>query len=85
MIGVVVEVVGPVRPRGRGKAWERCQAERNPKISDLFARRGQPVPEGTLHRFCTEELGHGRKNSTVPVVDGEPSGEVQVDFGRSAI
>lgn len=32
--------------------------------------------------FCADELGHGSKKSTVPVVHGEPGGEVQVDLGR---
>jgi hypothetical protein len=90
----VVEAVRPARPRGRGAAWERCEAERDRikawldagvpvvKIVDLLARRGVVVPERTLHRFCAEELGHGKAKSTVRVADGEPGGEVQVDFGR---
>jgi hypothetical protein len=94
LLGAVVEAVRPARPRGRGQAWERCRAERERikawldagvpvvKIVDLLARRGVVVPERTLHRFCAEVLGHGRKNATVPVVDGAPGEEVQVDFGR---
>jgi hypothetical protein len=84
LLGVVVEAVRPARPRGRGAAWERCEAERDRikawldadvpvvKIGDLLARRGVVVPERTLHRFCAEELGHGKANTTVRVADGEP-------------
>jgi transposase len=95
LVGAVVEAVRPARPRGRGAAWERCAAERDRikawldddvpvvKIVDLLARRGVVVPERTLHRFCAEELGHRKHNkSTVRVNDGEPAGELQVDFGR---
>ena len=94
LIGAVVEAVRPSRPRGHGDAWQRCLAERDRikawldadvpvvKIVDLLTRRGVIVPERTLHRFCAEELGHRRRRTTVPVVDGEPGGEVQVDFGR---
>jgi transposase len=94
LVGVVVEAARPARPRGRGEAWERCDAERDRikawldadvpvvKIVDLLARRGVVVPERTLHRFCAGELGHGRAKTTVRVADGEPGGEVQVDFGR---
>lgn len=94
LLGAVVEAVRPARPRGRGAAWERCQAERDcikgwldddvpvVKIVDLLARRGVVVPERTLHRFCAEELGHRKHKTTVRVADGEPGGELQVDFGR---
>lgn len=94
LIGAVVEAVRPARPHGRGEAWQRCNAERERimawldkgvpvvKIADLLARRGVGVPERTLHRFCAEELGYRRQESTVPVADGEPGGELQVDFGR---
>lgn len=94
LVGVVVEAVRPARPRGRGAAWERCAAERDRikawlddgvpvvKIADLLARRGVVVPERTLHRFCADELGYRKQHTTVRVDDGEPGGEVQVDFGR---
>jgi transposase len=94
LLGAVVEAVRPARPRGHGEAWERCQAERDRikawlddgvpvvKIGELLARRGVVVPERTLHRFCAEELGHRKRKTTVRVNDGEPGGEVQVDFGR---
>jgi transposase len=94
LIGAVVEAVRPTRPRGRGVAWERCEAERDRikawldggvpavKVGELLARRGVVVPERTLHRFCSEVLGHRRQATTVRVADGEPGAEVQVDFAR---
>jgi transposase len=97
LIGAVAEAVRPARPRGRGQAWERCEAQRSQiktwldqgvavvKVRDLLARRGVRVPERTLHRFCAEELGHRRPESTVRVADGEPGREVQVDFGRMGL
>jgi transposase len=94
LLGAVIEAVRPSRPRGRGQAWERCQGERDRikewlddgvpvvKIADLLARRGKAVPERTLHRFCAEELGYRKQRATVRVNDGEPGGELQMDFGR---
>lgn len=95
-IGAVVEAVRPDRPNRHGGAWELLCA--NPdrivewvgkgltvvKIGDLLARQGTVVPQRTLHRYCTERTdyrGH-RDGGTVPVVDGEPSVECQIDFGR---
>jgi transposase len=94
LIGAVVEAVRPARPRGHGAAWERCEAERDQiagwlddgltvvKVHELLERRGVKVPERTLHRFCSEELGYRKHNMTVRVDDGEPGQELQVDFGR---
>ena len=52
------------------------------KIHALLGRRGVVVSYRTLHRYATTELGFGQRRATVPVVDGEPGSEVQVDFGR---
>jgi hypothetical protein len=52
------------------------------KVHDLLARRGVVVAERTLHRCAKEECGHGRgRRPTVRMADGEPGGELQVDFG----
>jgi transposase len=52
------------------------------KIHALLKReRGATVPYRTLHRFATEELGFGAASPTIPVVDGEPGKEIQVDTG----
>jgi hypothetical protein len=45
-------------------------------------RRGVVVSYRTLHRYATTELGFGQRKTTVRVADGEPTAEVQVDFGR---
>jgi len=52
------------------------------KIEELLARQGCKVPYRTLHRFATERCGYRPKEVTVPVVDGEPGVESQVDFGQ---
>jgi hypothetical protein len=39
----------------------------------------------TLHRYATTELGFGQRKTTVRVADGEPTAEVQVDFGRRGL
>jgi transposase len=94
LLGAVVGVVRPERPRGTGTAWEALAGQREQlmawleqgltltKVHVLLGRRGVVVSYRTLHRFAVSELGFGRKKATVRVVDGEPGGEVQVDFGR---
>lgn len=52
------------------------------KVQVLLTRRGVAVPYRTLHRYAVTELGFGRRGPTVPVVDGDPGAELQVDFGR---
>jgi transposase len=54
------------------------------KIVDLLAREGVVVPQRTLHRYCrqrTQYQGRGG-GGTVPVADGEPGAECQIDFAR---
>jgi transposase len=54
------------------------------KIGDLLARQGVIVPQRTLHRYCqahTKYQGR-RRGGTVPVADGEPGVECQIDFAR---
>lgn len=94
VLGAVVAVVRPDRPRGNGASWEAIAAQREQiqtwlkqdltlaKIHMLLGRRGVVVPYRTLHRFAVAELGFGRRKTTVPVADGKPGQEVQVDFGR---
>ena len=84
----------PVRPSGHGRAWEQLEACHPQiqtwvkddgltvvKIGMLLERRGVVVPYRTLHRFCVERCGFGPAASTVPVADGEPGVECQLDFG----
>jgi transposase len=94
LLGSVVGVVRPERPRGTGTAWEALAGQREPiagwleqgltltKVHVLLGRRGVVVSYRSLHRFAVAELGFGRKRATVRVADGEPGVEVQVDFGR---
>jgi len=79
--------------RQRGDTWERCEAHREfieqrlaqgvklSKLRKLLLRHGVQVPYPTLHRFAVAELGFGRTAATVPVADGEPGSELQVDTG----
>jgi hypothetical protein len=52
------------------------------KIAELLARSGCVVPYRTVHRFATERCGYRPKQTTVPVLDGEPGVECQIDFGQ---
>jgi transposase len=93
LLGQVAGLVRPVRPEGHGSAWdalEACHAQVKAwvdeglsvvKIGVLLERQGVRVPYRTLHRFCAERCGFGRKAPTVRVADGEPGGECQLDFG----
>jgi len=81
----------PGRPHG--ETWAHCVAEgdfigeqlragvRLTKIGKLLARRGVLIPYPTLHRYAVEEHGFGRVAATVPVDDGEPGHELQLDTG----
>lgn len=94
LVGSVVGVVRPERPRGTGTAWEALAGQREQidawleqgltvtKVHILLGRRGVVVSYRTLHRFASTELGFGRRRATVRVSDGEPGKELQVDFGR---
>jgi len=95
LIGAVVSVVRPDRPQGHGSAWESLCASHDQitgwvkdgltvvKIGDLLARRGVIVPQRTLHRYCAERTAYrGRRGATVPIADGDPGVECQIDFAR---
>jgi transposase len=96
LIGAVVTVVRPDRPQGFGSTWDVLCTNHDQiakwvdkgltvvKIGDLLARQGVMVPQRTLHRYCQERTSYtGRQRSgTVPVVDGEPGTECQIDFAR---
>jgi transposase len=98
LIGAVVTAVRPDRPQGHGQAWEVLCANHDRistwvkdgltvvKIGDLLARHGVIVPQRTLHRYCAERTDYrGRQGATVPVVDGEPGVECQIDFARMSM
>jgi hypothetical protein len=99
LVGQVVAVVRPARPQGHGAGWEALEGQHAQivgwvgqdltvvKIGDLLARQGVVVPHRTLHRYCvarTEYRGRGGRD-TVPVVDGEPGVECQIDFARMGL
>ena len=79
------------RPRGDG--WERCAAHREfistylkrdvrlTKIRKLLRRQQVLVSYPTLRRFAIAELGFSEGAATMPVADGEPGKEVQLDTG----
>jgi len=95
LVGVVVAAVRPARPAGHGESWQLLEQRKEDiarwvkagltlvKIGELLERSGTVVPYRTLARFAAEECGFssGGPKVTVPVDDGEPGQEVQVDFG----
>lgn len=94
LIGTVVAAVRPDRLQGHGAAWEALCANHDRiikwvkdgltvvKIGDLLARQGVVVPQRTLHRYCVERTEYRGRGGTVPVADGEPGSECQIDFAR---
>jgi transposase len=95
LLGQVVAAVRPARPAGHGASWEALaprEAEITAwvkaglalvKIGELLERSGTAVPYRTLARFAASECGYSssRQQVTVPVADGKPGEEVQLDFG----
>jgi hypothetical protein len=96
LLGQVVAVVRPARAAGHGASWEVLAGRKDDitawvkddltlvKIGELLERSGAAVPYRTLARFAAAECGYSsssRPGVTVPVADGEPGGEVQLDFG----
>jgi len=94
LISAVVTAVRPDRPQGHGQAWEALCTNHDRintwvedgltvvKIGDLLARQGMIVPQRTLHRYCAERTQYRGRGGTVPVTDGEPGVECQIDFAR---
>jgi hypothetical protein len=96
LLGAVILGARPSRPDGHGQAWRVCEEHRAfleprvkagklalTKIHVLLCRHaGVQVPYATLHRFAVQELEFGRRRITMPLADGEPGSELQVDFGR---
>lgn len=96
LLGQVVAAVRPARPAGHGESWEALVARQAEitgwvkagltlvKIGELLERSGTAVPYRTLARFAAGECGYcssSRPQVTVPVADGKPGEEVQLDFG----
>jgi transposase len=80
-------------PRPRGEAWSRCAAQREfierhlrarvrlSKIRKLLRRQGVLIPYATLRRWAVATLSFGRTAPTLPVADGPPGEECQLDTG----
>jgi transposase len=89
----VLLALHPAGGRPRGDSWGHCAAQRSAierwlkdglrltKIRKLLVRQGVVIPYPTLHRFAVLELRFGRTASTLPILDGEPGHELQVDTG----
>ncbi|WP_244187589.1 hypothetical protein [Mycobacterium gastri] len=89
----------PARPQGHGAAWDALEGEHAQivdwvgleltvfKIGDLLHRRGLRVPHRMLHRYCVDRTDYRSRSAreTVPVVDGEPGVECQIDFARMGL
>jgi len=79
--------------RPHGTAWDLCEEQRKfieghlksgvrlMKVCRLLRRNGVEVPYGTLYRYAVRELAFGGAPPTIPVADGEPGQELQVDTG----
>lgn len=92
-LAAILAAIKTVPERVHGEAWASCEAQRAfiaeklkarlrlSKVRKLLARRGVIVPYPTLHRFAVAELDFGRGAPTIPVDDGEPGQEVQLDTG----
>jgi hypothetical protein len=95
LLGAVVVAVCPARAAGHGVSWEALVLVKADvtawvkegltlvKIGELLERRGTVVPYRTLARFAVAECGYSssRQRVTVPVADGKPGEEMQLDFG----
>lgn len=93
LVEAVLAAVQPRSGRPRGADWARCAAQREfiaaqldhgvrlTKIRKLLGRRDVLVPYDTLRRYALAELGLGGRAATVPVADGEPGAELQLDTG----
>ena len=93
LVAAVLTATQPATGRPRGDGWATCEARRSfiekhidhgvrlTKVRKLLGREGVNVSYQTLRRFALEQLGFGHSPPSVPVADGEPGAEVQVDTG----
>src|SRR5215210_2436901 len=89
----VLLALHPAGGRPRGDGWARCVEQRAAierwlreglrltKMRKLLVRQGIDIAYPTLHRFAVLELQFGKTATTIPVLDGEPGQELQVDTG----
>jgi hypothetical protein len=89
----VLLALHPMTGRPRGDGWARCLEQRPAierwlgdglrltRIRKLLVRQGVAIAYPTLHRFAVLELQFGKTATTIPVLDGEPGQELQLDTG----
>jgi transposase len=89
----LVEGLHPDSGRPRGDGWDSCEEQRAfiasrlerdvrlTKIRKLLRRQRVQVSYATLRRYAIAELGYSEGAATIPVADGEPGKEIQVDTG----
>lgn len=89
----VLLALQPGGGRPHGESWTRCCDQREAiqrwlasglrltKIRKLLARQGVSICYPTLYRFAVEQLQFGRTAPTLPILDGQPGQELQVDTG----
>lgn len=89
----VLLALQPAGGRPRGEGWAQCEQQREAirrwladglrltKIRKLLGRQGVAIAYPTLYRFAVVELQFGQTATTIPVVDGPPGQELQVDTG----
>ena len=92
-VASIAAEVARLRGRPHGEAWALCEQQRSyiearlgqhvrlTKIHRELAAKDTKVPYPTLHRFARDVLGFGRPSVTMPVVDGTPGEEIQIDTG----
>jgi transposase len=89
----VLLALQPSGGRPHGEDWTRCSEQREAirhwlaqglrltKIRKLLVRQGVSIGYSTLYRFAVEQLEFGQTATTIPVIEGEPGQELQVDTG----
>ena len=93
-VGVVIVLMRPERPGQHGESWALIEGQHDRvagwvsagdvparRMCELLVRSGVVVPERTLNRYIADRWPQPVR-STVRVADGEPGGELQVDFGE---
>jgi transposase len=83
----------PMGGRPRGDGWTQCATQRPAierwladglrltKIRKLLVRQGVAITYATLYRFAVTDLQFGQTATTIPVLDGPPGQELQLDTG----
>ena len=89
----VLLALQPAGGRPRGDGWTLCGERRAAierwlggglrltKIANSSSGKGVQIAYPTLHRFAILELQFGKTATTIPVLDGEPGQELQIDTG----